>query len=446
MPPTTFVDRVLDQGEAIVTYAVPFFFLMIAIEAAFIVAAGRDYLRLTDSIAALSCGTLEQLLGVFLKTIVFGGYVLVYENWRLLEVRELSLPAKLAAAFVLFLGVDFCFYWFHRFAHVMALPWATHVVHHSSEELNLIVALRQSAFEDVIAAVFYLPLAWIGFPPAWFAAMFSFNLNWQFWCHTRMVGKLGPIEWVFNTPSHHRVHHARNPEYLDKNYAGTLIVWDRLFGTFVEERAEPVYGITKPLASWNPWWANFHYWVELAQLSREAPYAWDKIKLWFMPLGWTPRGLEPRRYAVEITPADVLKYETPVPRGLASYVLLQFALTLALGFGLMTQADHGAPLTVLALPSLAVFWGLLNFGGLFEGRRWALVSEAARLLAVAIGTALWVRSAPWSGALLTLVALLGVASLAWLFAYRHTFQRSAFVAAAPAGLAPRAGASQNLRA
>ena len=153
---------------------------------------------------------------------------------------------------MLFLGVDCAYYWFHRIAHEYNAPWAGHVVHHSSEDYNLAVALRQGTFQGLFSWVFYLPLALLGFPPAWFAAMTSFDLLYQFWIHTRAIGKLGPLEWVLNTPSHHRVHHARNPKYLDKNYAGTLIIWDRMFGTFQAEEEEPVYGLTKPLEQLEP--------------------------------------------------------------------------------------------------------------------------------------------------------------------------------------------------
>ena len=178
---------------------------------------------------------------------------------------------KWVAAIGLLFGVDFCFYWFHRIAHEYAAPWATHVVHHQSEEYNLAVALRQSAFEGCFAWVFYLPLAVIGFPPIWYVSMKAINLLYQFWIHTEAIDRLGPLEWVMNTPSHHRVHHARNPKYLDKNYAGMFIIWDRMFGTFQPEEEQPVYGITKPLQSWNPLWANLAAWVELFEDAWHAP-------------------------------------------------------------------------------------------------------------------------------------------------------------------------------
>jgi sterol desaturase/sphingolipid hydroxylase (fatty acid hydroxylase superfamily) len=433
MTDPTLVDRVLGADVDYITYAVPFFFLMIALEMVFVLLAGRDWIRFNDSITALACGTFEQVLGVFLKTFLFAGYIFVFNHFRLLEVSQFPPAAKWVAAVVLFLGVDFCFYWFHRFAHEWATPWATHVVHHSSEDLNLIVALRQSAFEDCIAWVFYLPLALLGFPPLWYAAMFSFNLIWQFWCHTRLVGKLGPIEWIFNTPSHHRVHHARNPQYLDKNYAGTLIIWDRMFGTYAEEEEEPVYGITKPLASWNPFWANFHYWVELADLSWRAPYWSDKVRVWFKPLGWTPRGIEAVRYARPVTPDIVIKYNAKPPRSLNAYIFLQFVLTALVGQYVLVASEGETQLAHLALPAGLVFWGLLNFGGIFEMRRWGYWSELARVAAASGSSLMLAQRTEYAAPLTLVILLLTGGSLVWLIGYRHLFRARPFVVVGKTG-------------
>ena len=272
----------MDKGY--IQLAIPVFFLLIGVELVAARLLERDSYRLSDSLSDLSCGILQQVLEVFLKTALFAGYAWLYAAHRWLEV-----PANAAWAWAAcFVGVDFCYYWFHRWSHEVNAGWAAHVVHHQSEEYNLTVALRQGAFQPALSWVFYLPLAVLGFPPAMFLAVSSFNTLYQFWIHTRLVGRLGPLEWVLNTPSHHRVHHARNPEYIDRNHGGTLIVWDRLFGTFGAERQEPVYGITRPLASWNPVWANLHYWAEMWQLARRARRPLDRVRvLWKRP-GWRP--------------------------------------------------------------------------------------------------------------------------------------------------------------
>ncbi len=181
----------------------------------------------------------------------------------------------------LFFIDDLAYYVFHRVSHESRLFWNFHVVHHSSEEYNLSVAVRQSWFSGILHWIFYAPVMLLGFAPWMFALMHGFNLIYQFWIHTKLVDKLGPLEWVFNTPSHHRVHHGVNEAYLDKNYGGVLIIWDRLFGSFVPETEEPRYGIIKPLRSYNPLWINMHGWVEMWHALKRAPGILGKIKCIF---------------------------------------------------------------------------------------------------------------------------------------------------------------------
>ena len=270
------------EGLNLIALAIPVFFALIGVE---ILVAGfqkRSLYRWNDALNDLSCGILQQVLGVFTKAIVYGVYtVLYFEVGYLFEI-----PAdSLAGGALCFLGVDFLYYWFHRISHESNLPWGAHVVHHQSEEFNLAVALRQGALQPLFSWVFYLPLALLGFHPLVFLACSSLNTLYQFWIHTRTIGKLGPFEWVFNTPSHHRVHHGCDPKYIDRNYAGTLIVWDRLFGTFQEEEEEPTYGITKPLASWNPLWANVHVYADLVRAGRRAPSWREALRIWLAPPG-----------------------------------------------------------------------------------------------------------------------------------------------------------------
>src|SRR5687767_8322412 len=251
----------------LIALAIPVFFLLIGVEVLFAHRQQRRFYRLNDAITDLSCGVLDQVLGVFTQAAVFAAYIAIWQRFRLAEV-----PTGAVWAWVVcFLGVDFLYYWFHRVSHESNLPWGAHIVHHSSEEFNLAVALRQGAFQPFFSWLFYLPLAWIGFPPAMLLVCSSLDTLYQFWIHTRAIDRLGPLEWVFNTPSHHRVHHGCNPRYIDKNYAGTLIVWDRMFGSFEPEQEEVVYGVTKPVRSWNPLWVHFAHWADLAKRSRRAP-------------------------------------------------------------------------------------------------------------------------------------------------------------------------------
>lgn len=417
----TLVDTILGSGINYVGLAVPFFFLLIGIEIIAGIIERKQLYRFNDSITDLSCGIVDQVLAIFLNVLLFASYLYLFEHFRVFEFADASPAVKWIAAIGLLFGVDFCFYWFHRIAHEYAAPWATHVVHHQSEEYNLTVALRQSAFEGCFAWMFYLPLAVIGFPPIWYVSMKAINLLYQFWIHTEAIDRLGPLEWVMNTPSHHRVHHARNPKYLDKNYAGMFIIWDRMFGTFEPEVEQPVYGITKPLKSMNPLWANLGGWVELFEDAWHAPRWRDKIKIWFMPLGWIPPGLPERPRAQEVTRATVRKYNPQIPRGLSAYVLVQFALVLVLGVTVTNLADQHVAWQTLVLPAIFVLWSVGNMGGVLERKPWAFFVEIARLIVLPAAVAFWPDLEAWRMPLgISAVAFVG-ASIAWLAFYRGQF-------------------------
>lgn len=424
----SFIDRALGSGIPYITYAVPVFFLLIFVELLVGQFLRRKLYRLNDMINDLSCGVIEQVVGIFLKGILFGGYLWVYalateRGWNLIDVKTYSTAGKWGAALLLFLGVDCAYYWFHRIAHELNAPWAGHVVHHSSEEYNLAVALRQGTFQGCFSWVFYLPLAFLGFEPRWYAAMSSFDTLYQFWIHTRVIGKLGPLEWVMNTPSHHRVHHARNPQYLDKNYAGTLIIWDRMFGTFIEEHDEPVYGLTKPLNSWNPVWANLHVWADLFRDAWLAPRWIDKLKIWVMPQGWRPQGLPANPAAPRVTRDRVLPFDAHVRGGMNVYVLVQFAVTLAIGVWLMATA-RATPHSKMVLPAIFVIWSLTTFGAIFEHRRWTLLSEPIRLTILMLGIALRTFDTDWWPAATSLTGGFALASVIWLFTLRSQLDNS----------------------
>ncbi len=396
----------------LIVLAIPVFFLLIALELVITRLLEKDYYRFSDSINDLSTGILQQLVEVFLKTALFAGYLFLYENHRLF-----SLPASSAGVWIACLfGVDFLYYWFHRKSHEVNAFWAAHVVHHQSEEYNLAVALRQGAFQGVFSWVFYLPLALLGFPPLVFLAVSSVDTLYQFWIHTRAVGRLGPLEWVLNTPSHHRVHHGRNPKYIDRNHAGIFIIWDRMFGTYRPEEEEPVYGITTPLNSWNPVWANFTYWAYLFGKARRTHRLADKVRMFLKPPGWHPEDLGGYVPAPDIDPA-YRKYETSVPTGLALYVLLQFVVVLVGVSLLLFQLDKvGGGVRIAA--TLAVVLSLVIFGGLFERRGWAFVLEGLRLLGLGAFAffAGWYTVTPFGASLVAAVA--SVAMLGWLLQYR----------------------------
>jgi alkylglycerol monooxygenase len=421
----TFIDRALGTDIPYITYAVPVFFLLIGAELVVSLWQHKHSYRLHDSINDLSCGITEQIIGLFLKGLLFAGYIGTYgyatrAGINLVDVDSYSSGGKWVAALLLFLGVDCAYYWFHRIAHELNGPWAGHVVHHSSEDYNLAVALRQGTFQGVFSWVFYLPLALLGFPPSWFGAILSFDLLYQFWIHTRAIGKLGPLEWVLNTPSHHRVHHARNPRYLDRNYAGTLIIWDRIFGTFAAEEEEPVYGLTKPLNSWNPLWANLHVWRDLFRDAWLAPRWFDKVRIWVMPQGWRPEGLPANPAPPEVTRQTVIRYDTQVPRGLNVYALLHFVGTLLLAVVLLA-AGGSLPRGALVVAVVLVLWALLDIGGIFDHRPWALPSELLRLPVTAALLASRLPDGSWHAPAQAGLALVVVAMWCYLLSYRRQF-------------------------
>lgn len=389
------------MDEKYVALAVPVFFLMIGLELLVQRRKGDAGYNFQDSVTNLSCGIGQQVLGPFLKGAGLVGYVLLYDHARAFTVSSHSVWAWVALLF----GVDLGYYVFHRASHRINVFWAAHVVHHQSEEYNLSVALRQSWIETLMAPLFYLPLAVLGFSPLMFVGMSTLNTLYQFWIHTRSVGRLGPLEWVMNTPSHHRVHHGINPDYVDRNYAGIFIIWDRLFGTFQQEEQEPVYGTVKPLASFNPLWANVQYWAEMASLARHSRRFADKLKVWFMPPEWRPADLGGPVTVPEASRDMQQKYRLAVSRGLAAYVAVHFVVvTVATTLFLWIAAS--AATSVLAVMSALIIASVIAWGGLFESKRWALPLELARLVAVVVGTAWLFRSSS------TLFAVLGATTAA----------------------------------
>ena len=372
-----------------IVLAIPVFLALIGVELLAVRLLEKDYYRLSDSINDLSCGILDQLLEVFIKTALFAGYLYVYGHHRVG-----SIPASSAVAWIAcFLGVDFFYYWFHRMSHEVNAFWAAHVVHHQSEEFNLAVALRQGALQSSFSWVFYLPLALAGFPPLMFLTCSSVNTLYQFWIHTRLIGRLGPLEGVLNTPSNHRVHHGRNPKYIDRNHGGILIVWDRLFGTYAPEEDEPVYGITTPLKSWNPVWANLHYWVELFGKARRTKRLADGVRLFVKPPGWHPDELGGYQPAPEVEARSYRKWETGTPRGLRFYLLGQFVTVLVAASMFLFLQERVGPLLAISTCSYIVA-SLVVFGALFEGKPWAFAAESFRIVLSAAAAVLWAYDGP----------------------------------------------------
>ena len=391
-----------------IVLSIPIFFLLIGIELAVERFSHRKLYRLPDSIANLSCGITSQLSGSFLKVLAIGIYEIIFSNLALF-----SLERNWIYWLALFFLVDLAYYWAHRMSHQINLFWGGHVVHHQSEEYNLSVALRQSSFQTVWTFAFNLPLAFMGFETLDFALMSALNTLYQFWIHTETINKLGFLEYFLNTPSHHRVHHGRNPKYIDKNHAGTLIIWDKMFGTFQPEEEKPTYGITKPINSWNAVWANFSHYAEMGKDLRRINKWSDKVKYLFMKPGWLPESLGGYRAAPEVDRSTYRKYDTPAPVSLNYYVLFQYILCLiGTGLFLFKQADFQIAEKVFFTVIISIV--VVNSGVLFENKRWVLWAEWARIIAYPLILIILTIQYNWP------VYLIGIA-LAYLFILSFCF-------------------------
>jgi alkylglycerol monooxygenase len=384
---------------------VPLFFLLMGIEAWATKLQGQRAYVLPDTLSNLSCGMGQVLVGIFTGGFLLALYDGFQRTFAVVRWGEGSLVPWVLA----FVGVDLCYYAFHRGSHAVGALWAIHVVHHQSEEMNISVALRQPWISDISALLFFWPLPLLGVPrDAFFLAVGCLSL-YEAMMHTRLIRRTGIWGWVFNTPSYHRLHHGKDAEYLDRNFGSTLIIWDRLFGTFVRETHAPTYGTTKALASWNPIWAQFQPFIELVRRTRRASSWCEALKMWILPPGWRAPG------EVE-APEPATRPARDVPGWLAAYGVLQFLLLAGVGSGLQWMGG-GVGLAGSACIVAWVLWGTGAIGALFEGKPWALrmewlrlgVSAAVALLATQRFEGTWL--APLAGCLLLSAAALGVLSL-----------------------------------
>lgn len=340
-----------------IVLSIPVFFVLILLEWVYDLATSSGSYRLGDALGNIGCGIFEQSTGLLAKVFAVGLYTVIYEWFHLFEIER-----NWVHAIWLFLGVDFLYYWAHRMSHEVNLFWLGHVVHHQSEDYNLSVALRQGAIQKIFTSPFYLPLAVIGFAPEWFLYVLAWNTLYQFWIHTEKIGRLGIFEWFLNTPSHHRVHHGRDPKYIDRNHGATLIIWDRIFGTFQKEEERPHYGITKPVGSFNPIVAHWKPFSDLAEEANGLTIR-ERLKLLFASPGWRPERLGGFQTAPEVTSED--KY-TPSLSPQSSVLLLIYFLIL-LGFAAlflfsapdMNYTETGAAVLVLS--------ALLYYAGMWSG-------------------------------------------------------------------------------
>lgn len=271
----------------LIYYAIPFFIITLLIEIIVDVREKAQAYETKDAITSITMGLGNVFLGIFSKVFVFAVFIYLYTNFRFFTI-----PFIWWAWILILFAEDFAYYWFHRISHESRFFWASHVVHHSSKKYNLSTALRQTWTGGFLSFVFWLPLPLLGFHPVMILAQMSISLIYQYWIHTELIKKMPNwFEAILNTPSHHRVHHATNPQYLDRNHAGIFIFWDKWFGSYEPEQEKPIYGLVKNISSFNPLYVAFHEFIALFKdIFTSKTSLLNRFKYIYKPPGWTHDG------------------------------------------------------------------------------------------------------------------------------------------------------------
>ncbi|XP_038653411.1 alkylglycerol monooxygenase isoform X3 [Scyliorhinus canicula] len=374
LTPSESTFREMGEVQDYVQQATPYFVGLMIIE--LVVTwfhKSQTVFRMNDALTSISAGILSRLPELLGRGIELTGYIYIWENFRL-SVLPWDSPWTWWLAF---LGVDFAYYWLHRMSHEVNILWAAHQVHHSSEDYNLSTALRQSVLQKYFSWVFNLPMA-LFIPPSVFAVHLQFNLLFQFWIHTEIIGNLGPLELILNTPSHHRVHHGRNKYCLDKNYAGTLIIWDRIFGTFEPENEKVIYGLTHPINAFEPFWVQCHHLLYIWKTFYATPGISNKLSVIFKGPGWEPG--KPRLGCLEDIPTisgKEIPHNPQIPVWLQFYVVLHFIFILGVYMHIFAHKSALSETTILVGIGY-VMLTLTSIGLMMENRSSVDVLETIR--------------------------------------------------------------------
>ncbi|WP_350291196.1 sterol desaturase family protein [uncultured Croceitalea sp.] len=373
-------------------YAIPFFTGLVLVEVLYGAFVKQQKHNVMDTVSSLSSGLTNIIKDSLGLVLVLVSYPFLVENLALFEIK-----ITLVVWLIAFIAIDFAGYWNHRLSHHINIFWNQHVIHHSSEEFNLACALRQSISNLVgYFALLLIPAAILGVPNKVIAILAPIHLFAQFWYHTQHIGKLGWLEYLIVTPSQHRVHHAINPEYIDKNLGQILSIWDRMFGTFQEELKDvpPQYGVLKPAATWNPILINFQHFWRLTKDAWRAKNLWDKLRIWFMPTGWRPMDVK-EKYPIPIID-DVYNFKRYKPKSsikLKAYAIFQLlANTALLLFMLYNYTEIG--FNGLLFFSAFVFVGIFGYTSLMDRKLYAVWIETIRGLC---GLAVVFYTGDWFG-------------------------------------------------
>ncbi|MEC7822726.1 MAG: sterol desaturase family protein [Candidatus Neomarinimicrobiota bacterium] len=369
------------DSSPLITYAIPFFMLLVGIEFIYGLIKRENNYRINDALASMSLGLISRfipLLGLGFQYVV---YTYVAEEFNLSLLNSTETWVWVTAFFM----YDLCYYWMHRLHHEIKVFWATHVVHHHGEEFNLSTAMRQTSTGFLWKWVFFLPMFIIGIPPNVFVTVAGINLIYQFWVHTEHIGRLGVLEYIFITPSNHRIHHAQNDDYLDANYGGVFIIWDRIFGTYIDEREDlkPVYGTVKPLKTFNPLWANIEVFYQMVLDSYRTKKFKDKIRVWFSPPAWRPDDVK-EKYPVQKNDLNNFeKYDPEITTMEKVFAFFQFSMINGLTILMLFNVDK---FTYQEMAGVAILVSTLAISNslLLDGRNYANNIEVIRACAVLV--------------------------------------------------------------
>ena len=394
-----------------VPYAVPFFLLAILIELTYGIIKKNNTYRLNDAISSLFMGSLRSANKLII--ISFGGYIFyLIETHNGLWRMDASSPFVWMFAFVVY---DFFYYWFHRISHERQIFWASHVAHHQSEDYNLSTALRQTGTGAFITWVFFIPVFLIGVPSYVFISVASINLIYQFWVHSEHIPKLGWYERFFVTASNHRVHHAQNEIYIDKNYGGVFIIWDRMFGTYKEEEycEAPIYGIRGSINTFNPVWANLHIYVKIV---KDIWYAQNWKEKFFVPFartGWQPSTLSIQADKDEFNPTTFKKYNPDVPTKIKFYAFLQFFTLSLVGLVLLESGKLNYGQLWIAISMMA--FTMYSTSLWLDGKEGYAIEIVRLILCLALGIYVYLEMSLTAVAIsLMIYSILNILALPWI--------------------------------
>ena len=356
--------------------AVPFFLFFIGAEYFVSKRVGKPVFNFNTSITNMNVGVAERLIDMFTAGAFFFFYDYLHQHFAIFDIKPTLLTWIAMALFT-----DLIWYWYHRMGHKVNLFWGFHVVHHTSEEFNYTAGTRITFFQAVIRTLFWSVLPIIGFPASMITTMLIVHGLYPFFTHTQLIGKLGILEYFLVTPSHHRVHHASNEEYLDKNFGDMFIIWDKLFGTFAEEKEEAKYGLTKQLDSYSFVWQHFHYLVELWYVTKQQKGIFNKLKMIF----GSPSDFDPEMRAI-VEKKFLSKHRVRVrSQKFRVYVVVQFTVMVIVLF-LLLLLEHHTDLFLQIMAALFILITIINCGAILEQRRWVFFLELIRVFFVVITT------------------------------------------------------------